>query len=168
MENVVDALKLAAWVLIFVLALSISISAFGQAKTASDTIISYRDRENNFFYVENTGNSNRKVGIETIIPSIYRAFRENYKIKFSETIYKKFDSEKKKDIEKDYIDINELSASYSADKEKDFIKYLLYDKEQKAEFEDITPRGIYNIVKDKMYIEKLGYENGNKIITYTN
>ena len=32
MENAAEALKLAAWVLIFVVALSISVNAFGQAK----------------------------------------------------------------------------------------------------------------------------------------
>lgn len=97
MENVADALKIAGWVLIFVVALSISINAFSIAREASDTILSYSDRE---YYmtdddyleastdgIDTDGNGVidsyvRKVGFESIIPSIYRAYKENYKIIF--------------------------------------------------------------------------------------
>ena len=44
MENVADALKIAAEVLIFVLALSFSINDFGEARIASRTILDYKDR----------------------------------------------------------------------------------------------------------------------------
>ena len=39
MENAIDALKMAAGVLIFVMALSISINAFGQAREAATVIL---------------------------------------------------------------------------------------------------------------------------------
>ena len=39
MENAADALKMAAAVLMFVLALSVSIVSFGQARQASDVIL---------------------------------------------------------------------------------------------------------------------------------
>ena len=45
MENVTDALKIAAAVLIFVLALSISINAFSEARITAKTILDYKDRE---------------------------------------------------------------------------------------------------------------------------
>ena len=45
MENAADALKMAGAVLIFVLAISIIIFAFSQARETSDTILNYRDRE---------------------------------------------------------------------------------------------------------------------------
>ena len=45
MENAADALKLAAWVLIFVLALSIAMNAFSTTRAASNAILSYKDRE---------------------------------------------------------------------------------------------------------------------------
>ena len=97
MENAVDALHMAASVLIFVLALSISINAFGQARQTADMLVSYNDREYSYTYVEeNTdeaGNvlTERLVGLDSIIPSIYKAYRENYKIVFenSETILDK-------------------------------------------------------------------------------
>ena len=45
MENAAEALQMAAAVLIFVLALSLSINAFGEARVASQTILEYSDRE---------------------------------------------------------------------------------------------------------------------------
>ena len=81
MENAADALKMAAWVLIFVVALSIIINAFGMARQTTDILISYNDNEYYTDYVEQ-GSTERKVGYETIIPAIYRAYKENYKIIF--------------------------------------------------------------------------------------
>ena len=85
MENAVDALKMAGAVLIFVIALSISIVSFGQVRQASDVILNYKDRETVYidgdYYYEATG-TERTVGLETIIPSIYRAYNEQYKIVF--------------------------------------------------------------------------------------
>lgn len=45
MENAADALKMAAWVLIFVVALSIIINAFGMARQTTDILISYNDND---------------------------------------------------------------------------------------------------------------------------
>ena len=70
MENVTDALKMAAGVLIFVLALSISINAFGEARRAATTILEYGDREYDYTYVEESETTERTVSVETIIPSI--------------------------------------------------------------------------------------------------
>lgn len=85
MENAADALKMAGAVLIFVLALSIIIFAFSQARQTSDTILTYRDREtmyveSDYYYTSNQ--SERVVSFETVIPSIFRVYLENYKIVF--------------------------------------------------------------------------------------
>lgn len=82
MENAADALKMAAAVLVFVMALGIGISSFSQARTAADTLISYTDRDSVTQYAEDIGTKTRFVGKETIIPTIYRAYKENYKINF--------------------------------------------------------------------------------------
>lgn len=82
MENAVEALKMAAAVLIFVVALSISINAFGEARKTSQTILDNQDREYDYTYVEDNGTTQRIVGAETIVPSIYKAYKENYKIVF--------------------------------------------------------------------------------------
>ena len=82
MENAVDALHLAAAVLVFVVALSISINAFGEVRMTSQTILNSKDKEYNYTYVEDNGTTERIVGLESIVPSIYKAYKENYKIVF--------------------------------------------------------------------------------------
>lgn len=94
MENAADALKMAGAVIIFVLALSVIIFYFGEVRLTADTILSYKDRETKYidgdFYYKTSG-TERTVHLETIIPSIFRAYLENYKIVFEgleEPIYK--------------------------------------------------------------------------------
>ena len=86
MENAADALKIAAAVLIFVVALSISITAFGEARATVTSILEYRDREYDYTYIEDNGTTQRIVGLETIVPTIYRAYKENYKIIFDSNL----------------------------------------------------------------------------------
>ena len=94
MENAADALKMAGAVLLFVLALSVIIFSFGQARENSDIILNYKDRETTYIdgkdYYTTTG-TEREVSIETIVPAVYRAFLENYKVVFdglSQPIYR--------------------------------------------------------------------------------
>ncbi len=81
MENAVDALKMAASVLVFVVALSVAIFAFTKAKQAATAVLSESDLE---YY--NTDNikvtENRIVGIETIIPTLYSYYKEGYTVLF--------------------------------------------------------------------------------------
>ena len=95
MDNAADALKMAGSVLLFVLALSIVVPLFAEARITADTIIDYADREsyqNNaddsmdefFFYVGDDSKKVRTVGLDTIIPAIYRSFKENDKVVFVE------------------------------------------------------------------------------------
>ena len=84
MENAAEALHMAAAVLIFVLALTISINAFSEARMTSQTILDYNDREYEYTYVEDNGTTKRIVGLESIVPSIYKAYKENYKIVFDD------------------------------------------------------------------------------------
>lgn len=89
MENAADALKIAGSVLLFVMAISVAILSFGQVRQVSDVILDYRDRETVYidgnYYYEASG-TERSVGLETIIPTIYRAYFENYKIVFDENL----------------------------------------------------------------------------------
>lgn len=88
-ENIADALKMAGSVLLFVMGLSIAILAFSQARESMDIVLSYSDRESlsiegnpRFYYLSKDNDTSRYVGKETIIPAIYRAYKENYKIIF--------------------------------------------------------------------------------------
>ena len=63
MENAAEALHMAAAVLIFVLALTISINAFSEARMTSQTLLDYNDREYEYTYVEDNGTTKRIVGL---------------------------------------------------------------------------------------------------------
>ena len=92
MENAVKALEYAFAVLIFVIGLSASIYLLSEVKTTSDIVFSRVDTQQ--FYVdaeipedELTDNENIKyngriVNIETIIPTLYRYYKENYIVEF--------------------------------------------------------------------------------------
>ena len=82
MENAADSLTMAGAVLIFVLAVSIIIFAFGQARKTADVLLEYQDRETSYHYYKPTEDGTRTVGMETIIPTIFRVYLENYRIVF--------------------------------------------------------------------------------------
>lgn len=149
MENAADALKMAVAVLIFVLALSISINAFSETRQAIDVILKYNDREYEDTYIkeeeikDDSGNliTERTVGIESIIPNIYKAYKENYKIVFdisdSTTINHKISLYKKRNInnvgtseweDRNYIDLQNESLAGGEEQKRIFIHAILYGK----------------------------------------
>ena len=176
MENATDALHMAAAVLIFVLALSISINAFGEVRQTAQTIIQYKDREYDYSYVDQAGSTQRKVGIESIIPSIYKAYKENYKIIFETNeintntgngIYQKSDGQGGT-VEINYIDLEKETIGSDKDKEE-FILAILYGNENgknsnwatiKRKYSNygITLKdvGIYDRINTKTFNEYLG------------
>lgn len=73
MENVADALKMAGAALIFIIAFTIAMTMFTRAKQTTDSVLSNLQLENFFPKVQALGeNETREVGIETIIPTLYR------------------------------------------------------------------------------------------------
>lgn len=84
MENGAEALKIAFAILMFLVALSLSISSFSEATNAIDSITTQRDRETEYTYVQPTENLSRVVGIETVITSLYRITEQNLEIHFYE------------------------------------------------------------------------------------
>jgi len=88
MENAVDALKIAFAVLVLVIALAVSISSFNLAKNTSDIILYTKDETNYYQYQSdddiNKVQKQKIVGLETIIPNLYRYYKENYTIVFME------------------------------------------------------------------------------------
>jgi len=98
MENAVNALKIAFAVMVFTMALTLAISTFSQARETSEAVLYMNDKTNYYDwevaeYDETTGvytipsegityRSKRIVGIETIIPTLYRYYKENYTVIF--------------------------------------------------------------------------------------
>lgn len=129
MENVADALKMAAAVLVFVSALSIGISSFSQARATADILIAYSDRETVTQFAQDTETTSRLVGAETIIPTIYRAYKENYRILFYDIDGKPIELYSKNEdgatVRVSCID-EEEDAMRDAWQEDNFIMALLY------------------------------------------
>ena len=177
MENVADALKMAADFLVFITALAIGITSFSQARSTAQILLNYTDREYETQYVESTSTTNRVVGAETIIPTIYRAYKENYKIMFynSDDNNDKMELFKKGEQPINYIDLGSDSKILSlADdaKKDDFIMVLLYGNKAKVTTvttgEDFRKKmkneqginlpedGIYGKIKSSKFIERFG------------
>lgn len=166
MENAVDALQIAAFLLIFVLALTISINAFSEARQTIQLLINYQDREYEYTYVEDNGTTERIVSAETIVPSIYKAYKENYKIVFkglSEPLYEKAGRNNER-IKVYSIDLEEKDVALGSDAEKErFITALLYGSKNTQIVENFKNSGIflngndfYDIIKEKQFKESLG------------
>jgi len=86
MENAVKALEYGFAMLIFVIALTLSIYVFSQARETADAVFFYTDSRTLYDETELSSdeiNANgRIVSIETIIPALYRDYKENYVIEF--------------------------------------------------------------------------------------
>lgn len=90
MENAVDALKIGFAVLVFTMALSLAIYMFTEARETADAVL-YRTDETQYMeydqaQLDNVTNQivgmNRIVGLETIIPTLYKYKKENYTVIF--------------------------------------------------------------------------------------
>ena len=183
MENAVDALKIAASVLLFIIALSVAIISYGQVRETVDNVLEIHDRETeyidgNFYYNpgENDEKLVRTVGLETIIPTIYRVYYENYRIYFEfpngdkNPIYTNISNnleEKRFSLDLEY----ETKIARSSSKEK--VNLLLnaivygkkpeeYDKVFKTRIE-LPTSSLVERLKGKKITEHLGeyYQNDN-------
>ncbi len=89
-ENASDALKIAAAVLIFVVALSITVMAFTKVRQAASSVMTTLDGTQKYYDTsqitlngaEYKITSYRKVGAETIVPTLYAYYKEGYTILF--------------------------------------------------------------------------------------
>lgn len=84
MENAVEAFKIAGSVILFVIALSLSISSLSIANRTVSEITTMYDKEANYTYIKPSSDLSRTVGIDTIIPTMYNAYEENIKIVFKD------------------------------------------------------------------------------------
>lgn len=140
MENVVDALKMAGSILLFTIALSVAVLAFSQARETIGTVLQNSDREyltiegdERFYYLSDGNDTNRYVGLETIIPAIYRAYKENYRIEFdwgsldNYYLFKNINQTTGQEIpdEINYIDLSAQNLS-GDEKSRKFVEGILY------------------------------------------
>lgn len=193
MENAAEALKIAFAVLLFVLALTLSISSFSQATGAVQAVTSIRDRESQYTYVNPSENLSRKIGLETIVSSVYRSYDANIKIYFFESDGKteiplyydtNTDGTLKKDSFGQKIEMSSIELSTGFGTKKSAIEFLdvLFggtanaSSEIRDKYADriIYSEGLYKKFKDNEFEEKLGeYYQGSgstkikkNVITY--
>ena len=171
MENAADALKMAAAVLIFVMAISITINSFTETRVAATTILNNKDKEYDYSYVEDNGTTERLVSLESIIPTIYKAYKENYKIVFKENlfsdgVYKKINSETGTEDNVYSIDLQKEVLGNDTQKEQ-FIMAILYGSKYdqyetvKNTFKknlkiSLNSAGIYDKINGKKLKESIG------------
>ena len=185
MENAVRALEYAFAVLIFIIGLSASIYLLSEVKTTSDIVFSRVDTKQ--FYVDaeipedelDNGKikyNGRIVSVETIVPTLYRYYKENYIVEFYDlqgnniikfdlsqetttrqlwTANPEVDAKKRLDI---FLNggtsgiIN--SQTYNISDDIAFVK----DKYgNKIMGESIEEGGLYNYCKDKKFSEEYAY-----------
>lgn len=177
MENAADALQMAAAVLIFVLALTIAINSFGQARQTAQLILDNNDREYDYTYVDyDIATTKRIVSAESMLPTIYKAYRENYKIIFEKLpddkyLYQQRNEEGK--WEKIYTIDMEYGVRLADDRRKlQFLMALLYGedmeetggntfKEVSDYFKDsagviLKKDGLYDTIKGNTFEESIG------------
>ena len=86
MENAVEALKMAGFMILFVIALSITMVTLTQAKTTADALVKDQDRQESYQYIElddsETMAFSRTVTLADIIPTLYRYAQEDYAVQF--------------------------------------------------------------------------------------
>lgn len=83
MENALDAMKMAFGMIVFVIALSASMYLINTATSTSKILLYYSDETN---YLDNINIdetdivTKRVVNVETIIPTLYRYYKENFAV----------------------------------------------------------------------------------------
>lgn len=85
MENATDALKMGFAMLVFVMAVSTAIYALAKARETSDFVLAHTDPMQYVEFTEAEGLERvRTVGLETIIPSLYKYYKEDYMVAFQD------------------------------------------------------------------------------------
>ena len=77
MENAADALRMAFAMFVFVLAIGIAFAVFSQARAVADIVLFYTDNTNFEQYTEGGNDTDRIVGLETVVPTIKRYIENN-------------------------------------------------------------------------------------------
>ena len=152
MENGVEAIKMVFGILIFVLAISISISCFSSATQAIQRIVEIQQAEESYVtdangkylnYVDfEIGKGTREVGIETIVPTMYKAYKEDFAIYFYKADGTEFVLYEENGKKINYIDLQKESHG-NAKRAMEFLEVMLENR-------------LYDELSKHTFIEHLG------------
>lgn len=176
MENAVEALKMGFAVLVLIAALSLAIFSFTKVRETTDAITSGADIKEYYQQLSlgdtgvssNNALSSRIVGVETIIPTLYRYYKENYTILF-------YTGEKyNKDTGKFEGNINPMTIYYSEASDEYLKKSTLtvnssstaiygfdiQDEQIRREPWSANQETSFNFIKE--FVNRINGENGTK------
>ena len=138
MENITDALYMAAAFLVFIGAFSYSLYMVNKLNTTADTLV-YRLDETNYYDSldlteliadsDNTTNSYKIVSVDSIIPVLYKYYRESYTVRILNTngeLLQLFDTT----VEGEVMTATNLLSSRRTDRQKALLS--LYGDSDKA------------------------------------
>lgn len=157
-DNLTDALLMAGAVLIFVIALTTSMSSFTKMRSQIDAIIQedskleYAIEDSSGTYLNykssNENQAIRTVGVETVVSSMYRVSKENY-IVYINTKSNLGITEK--NISNDYFN-GVLTNRYT---------YAITINEDNSNVQQLLKNGLYDKLKGKKFKEYLGIYQEN-------
>lgn len=195
MENTVDALYMASAVLIFMLALTLTLSSFSTFRNQLEDIILQDERVDTVAITDSSGQTSyvnyitgsengetRTVGIETIVNSLYRVYKENYQVvlklkNYKDSSGKNYENDlKAKSIGTGYGRISEAAGLPSdnsmiiqATKKQlykgqtiiengdNILVFKLADMQNNENYiNDALKAGLYDLLKDKTFTEYTG------------
>ena len=181
MENAADALKIGFSVLMFILALSLSISSFTLANSSIQAIVEMRDTRANYTYLTPSKDLTRTVGVESVVPAMYKAYQENFRIVFLDNsgneIPLYYSTDHNGNIRKDesgqqivmtHIDLKDenYASSDEATAHLDFLlsgEKAITDSTKKYQKQLIHKEGLYSYFSGKTFVVSLGeYYQGNE------
>ena len=162
-ENLSDAILMAGAMIVFIIALTFSMSSFRVVTKTIDEILQYdskidlvTDENHNYLNYETAGNDeskSRTVGIETIISSIYRISKENYIVYINTDV--NLDSTgmtKKSNFNNQYKNSTYIPSSNNT------YEITINGKNSNIQGFD---KGLYQNLKDKKFKEYLGIYQEN-------
>lgn len=181
MDNAVEALYMAASILIFMVALTITLSSFSTFRNDLEDLILSEERVDAASTTDSSGKTQyinyisgederRTVGIETVVNSLYRVYKENYIVvmKLNDYTKVKSDSDLKGLIsfakkKQEYPGVEEPIIKYdefypeNPTKTDEIIIFALSDVQNDENFiNTVLEKGLYDILKGKTFTEYAG------------
>ena len=159
MENAADALKIAFAIFVFVVAITVTFSVIGQAKSTADSVLYFSD-DTNFYEHLSSKEPNRTVSVSEVISALYRYYKESLCV----TVDLNGDSTTF-DLSNSYATTTAIENNIAKYVEDNLLE-LGDDAKFTEEFVEIPISGIYDEGEDGSEI--ILSSGGNKVyVTYT-
>lgn len=180
MDNTAEALYMAAAVLIFMAALSLTLSSFSTFRNDLEDLILAEERIDAASTTDSTGkttyinyisaeNECRTVGLETVVNSLYRVYKENYTVvmKLNAGQYgdftnstgklKKYETNLLKSAEKEQVYKKPGESKTIINSGDSILIFSVANSNNQSEYiHNALHDGLYDLLKDKKFTEYTG------------